>query len=91
MGVAALTRCLINRTHESDELTDESILPDHNIKKKRRVAGCLVHSGYLNMLDTHQGAQQLSMDLGATCNFVLKTRNSKVTHKPRCYLALSAR
>jgi len=33
MGVAALILCLINRTHKSDKLTDESVLPDHNVKK----------------------------------------------------------
>jgi len=77
MGVAALILCPINRTYKSDKLTDESVLPDHNVKK-RRVAGCFAHSGYLNMSDTHQGLQQLPMDLGATSNLILKTCNSKV-------------
>ena len=34
MGVAALLHCLINRTHKSDELTDESVLQDRDMKKK---------------------------------------------------------
>jgi len=37
MGVAALLHCLINRTHKSDELTDESVLQDRNMKKKKEV------------------------------------------------------
>jgi hypothetical protein len=50
MSTAALILCLINRTHKSDELTDDSVLPDHNMKK-RRAAGCLVQYEYLNMSD----------------------------------------
>jgi len=76
--------------HKSDELTDESVLPDHNVKKKdvlRAVSRTLV----IWIGQTHQGLQQLSMDTDATSNFILKTRSSKVTQKPRCYLALSAR